>query len=226
MVVPERGEILDRNNVKLALNRPDFTVYLIPERAGDIQRVLARLARITKIDNRRLTRVKRQIKQQRKFLPVTVAQGLDWKTFSKVNVEMPSLPGVLTNAGLSRFYPDGSDIAHIVGYLARPNEDDVALNRLYRLPGFKVGRQGLEKDFEEQLRGQPGTRRVEVNAVGREIRELPPRQDATKGDDLKLTLDLRLQKTCAFPVKGRSGWCGCDGCKDRRTVDACLDPDI
>jgi len=204
LVVPERGEILDRNNVKLALNQPDFTVYLIPEQAGNIQKVLARLARITKVDERRLTRVKRQIKRQRQFLPVTVAQGLDWKTFSRVNVEMPNLPGVITNAGLSRYYPSGTDVAHLVGYLARPNEDDVALNRMYRLPGFKVGRQGLEKTFEEKLRGSAGTRKVEVNAVGREIRELPPRQDATRGEDLKLTIDLRLQQHALSLMKEES----------------------
>lgn len=194
LVVPERGEILDRNNVKLAVNTPDFTVYLIPEQAGDITKTLGKLARILKLDRRKIARVVRQIKRQRKFLPVSVSQGLDWKTFSKVNVEMPDLPGVLTNAGLSRYYPEGRNIAHIVGYLASPNDDEVALNRMYRLPGFKVGRQGLERRFEDELRGEPGTRRVEVNAVGREIRDLPPRSDAIKGEDLKLTLDLQLQK--------------------------------
>jgi len=194
LVVPERGEILDRNGVKLAVNMPDFTVYLIPEQAGDVNKTLNKLTHILKLNQRKISQVKRQIKRQRKFLPVSVAQGMDWRTFSKVNVEMPSLPGVLTNSGLSRYYPDGRDIAHIVGYLARPNDDEVALNRMYRLPGFKVGRQGLERRFEDDLRGQPGARRVEVNAVGREIRELPPRQDATRGDNIELTLDLRLQK--------------------------------
>jgi len=194
LVVPERGEILDRNGIKLAVNTPDFTVYLIPEQAGDVTKTLTKLTHILKLDQRRLARVVRQIKRQRKFLPVSVAQGLDWKTFSRVNVEMPDLPGVLTDSGLSRYYPDGRDIAHIVGYLARPNDDEVALNRMYRLPGFKVGRQGLERRFEDDLRGQAGARRVEVNAVGREIRELPPRQDATRGQDLNLTLDIELQK--------------------------------
>ena len=194
MVIPERGEILDRNDVKLAVNTPDFTVYLIPEQAGDLTATLAKLARIVKLDKRKLARVVRQIKRQRQFLPISVASGLDWKTFSKVSVNMPELPGVLTDAGLSRYYPMGRDIAHIVGYLARPNEDEVALTRMYRLPGFKVGRQGLERRFENELRGNPGARRVEVNAVGREIRELPPRRDAVKGEDIKLALDLRLQK--------------------------------
>jgi len=194
LVVPERGEILDRNSVKLAVNIPDFTVYLIPEQAGDLTKTLAKLSRILKLDKRRLARVVRQIKRQRKFLPVSVAGGLDWKTFSRVNVDMPELPGVITDAGLSRYYPDGREFAHIVGYLARPNEEEIALTRMYRLPGFKVGRQGLERRFENELRGSPGARRVEVNAVGREIRELPPRRDATKGEDLRLSLDIRLQK--------------------------------
>ena len=194
LVTPERGGIVDRNLRKLAINQPDFTIFLVPEQAGDVDKVLRKLKGLTKISARRLARVKRQIGRQRKFLPVTVAQGLDWETFSRVNVAMPDLPGVITSAGLSRYYPDGREVAHIVGYLARPDRDDVVRNPLYRLPGFKVGRQGLERRFEDELRGSAGTRRVEVNSVGREIRDLPPRQDAVNGQDLKLTIDLELQR--------------------------------
>jgi len=201
LIVPERGEFLDRNNMKVAVNQPDFTVFLVPEQAGDITETLRKLARVLKLDQRDLQKVRRQIKRQRKFLPVTVAQGLDWRTFSRVNVEMPDLPGVITSAGLSRYYPFGRHLAHVVGYLARPDEDEVALNRIYRLPGFKVGRQGLERKFEDELRGVAGTRRVEVNAVGREIRELPPRQDAARGQDLQLTIDLRLQEFAIDQLK-------------------------
>ncbi len=190
---PERGEILDRNGIKIATNRPDFSVFLIPEQAHDVVATLQKLGRIVKLDERRLTRVRRQISRQRKFFPVTVAQGLDWQTFSKVNVAMPELPGVETTAGLSRFYPKGYEVAHIVGYLASPDEEEVRLHPMYRLPGFKVGRQGIEKRFENYLRGTAGTRRVEVNAVGREIRDLPPKEEAVKGNDLHLALDINLQ---------------------------------
>ncbi|PCI95183.1 hypothetical protein COB11_02810 [Candidatus Aerophobetes bacterium] len=199
LVTPERGGIVDRNLRKLAINQPDFTIFLVPEQAGDVDKVLRKLKGLTKISARRLARVKRQIGRQRKFLPVTVAQGLDWETFSRVNVAMPDLPGVITSAGLSRYYPDGREVAHIVGYLARPDRDDVVRNPLYRLPGFKVGRQGLERRFEDELRGSAGTRRVEVNSVGREIRDLPPRQDAVNGQDLKLTIDLIFKLT--FVIK-------------------------
>ncbi len=194
LIAPERGEILDRANRKLATNRQDFRVFLIPEQADEIAHTLTKIGHIVKLDDRRLSRLQRQIKRQRKFVPVTVAQGLDWKTFARVNVAVPELPGVVTDAGRSRYYPHGHEIAHLVGYTASPNEDDVALNPLYQLPGFKVGRQGLERRYEDRLRGSAGTRRVEVNSVGREIRELPPRQDASAGNDLKLTIDLELQK--------------------------------
>lgn len=194
LITPERGEIYDRKRRKLATNQPDFRVFLIPEEADEIASTLAKIGRVVKLDARRIARLERQIKRQRKFVPVTVAQGLDWRTFARVNVAVPDLPGVVTEAGLSRFYPRGDDIAHLVGYLAAPDEADVASNPLYQLPGFKVGRQGLERRYEELLRGTAGTRRVEVNAVGREIRELPPRQEAQSGNNLQLTLDIELQR--------------------------------
>ncbi|NVJ70980.1 MAG: penicillin-binding protein 2 [Alphaproteobacteria bacterium] len=194
LIAPERGEIFDRKRRKLATNRPDFRVFMIPEQAEEIAATLEKIGRVVRLDERRIARLERQIKRQRKFVPITVAQGLDWRTFAKVNVAVPDLPGVVTDAGLSRFYPDGEQIAHLIGYLASPGEAEVAANPLYQLPGFKVGRQGLERRYEDRLRGAAGTRRVEVNAVGREIRELPPRQEAMPGSDLQLTLDAELQK--------------------------------
>lgn len=194
LITPERGEIFDRKHRKLATNRPDFRVFLIPEQAEEIKGTLDKLGHMVKLDTRRLARLERQIRRQRKFVPITVAQGLDWQTFARVNVSVPDLPGVVTDAGLSRHYPTGHEIAHLIGYLASPGEADVASNPLYQLPGFKVGRQGLERRYEDRLRGAAGTRRVEVNAVGREIRELPPRQEAQAGDSLQLTLDIDLQR--------------------------------
>jgi len=201
LMPPERGEIFDRNGNKLATNQPDFTVFLIPEQAQDVVATLNKLSRIVRLDPRRLSRVHRQVRRQRRFFPVTVVQGLDWETFSRVNVSMPELPGVETTAGLTRHYPMGQEIAHIVGYLSTPKEDEIGLNPLYRLPGFKIGRQGIERRFEEKLRGKAGTRRVEVNAVGREIRDLPPREEPVKGADLHLTLNIDLQKHCLELLK-------------------------
>ncbi len=194
LIAPERGEIFDRNGRKLATNTQDLRALLVPEQADQLEPTLQKVQQIIDINDRRLARIRQRIKRQRQFVPVTLAQGLDWETFSRLNVEMPKLPGVQTDAGLSRLYPGGEAIAHLVGYMASPDEEDVYKSPLYQLPGFKIGRQGLERRYESLLRGASGTRRVEVNAVGREIRELPPREESLRGNDLHLTLDMGLQQ--------------------------------
>lgn len=194
LVAPERGRIFDRNGEEIATNVQDLRVLIIPEQADDLTVTLQKVQDITELDDRRLKRIERRIRRQRSFVPVTLAQGLDWDTFSRLNVNIPDLPGVQTDAGLTRFYPGGEAIAHLLGYLASPDEEDVNRNPLYQLPGFKIGRQGIERRYEDRLRGAAGTKRVEVNAVGREIRELLPREDATSGNDLALSLDMDLQR--------------------------------
>lgn len=194
LLAPERGEIYDRKGAKLATNVQDLRVLLVPEQADEVGPTLAKVKSIVQLSDRRLAQIERRIRRQRKFVPVTLVQGLDWETFSRLNVEIPDLPGIQTDAGLSRLYPNGNAIAHLVGYLASPDEEDIYKSPLYQLPGFKIGRQGLERRYENLLRGGAGTRRVEVNAVGREIRELPLREEATKGNNLHLTIDMDLQQ--------------------------------
>ena len=194
LIAPERGQIIDRNGHKLATNRLDYQVYLIPEQAGDLVQTLSLLGRVINLSDAAIERVESRAKRQRKFLPVTVAQDLTFDEFSLVNVNSPDLPGVFPDAGRTRFYPDGSYVAHVVGYVGNPRDEDEISDPLFSIPGFKIGLQGLERSFEKELRGVQGTRRVEVNSVGREIRELTPRQEAVKGEDIQLTIDLTLQK--------------------------------
>jgi len=193
LVPPVRGTVYDRKGRELAVNRRDLRVFLIPEQAGDVSDTLGELGTLIDLDDRRVDRLKQQIRRQRQFVPVSVSEQLDWDTFSRVNLALPYLPGVIPDSGLSRFYPEGQAFAHILGYLGRPDEDMVGNNPLFQLPGFKLGREGLESRYEDHLRGKAGTRRVEVNSVGRIIRELPNGQDAEPGRDLDLTLDLTLQ---------------------------------
>ncbi len=193
LIAPERGEILDRNGEKLAKNKQDYQVYLIPEQADDIVETLNRLGRIITISDQNIARIKKRMKRQRKFSSVTIAENLSWEAFSKINVSAPDLPGVVLDAGRTRTYPDGPAVAQIVGYVGVPRESD-GNDPLFRLPGFKIGIQGIESSFDKELRGYQGTQRFEVNSVGREIRELQPRQDATQGKDIKLSIDLALQR--------------------------------
>jgi len=193
---PRRGLIVDRFGVELATNRQDYRVFLIPEQAQSVHGTLQRLGRIIKIDERDRRRIERQISRQPDFLPVTVAEGLTWPDFAEINVAVPSLPGIQPDAGLTRWYPMGSQASQVVGYVGTPAPEDIGEDPLLRVPGFKLGKRGMERAFDTSLRGRAGTMRVEVNAAGRVIRELG-RAEGEQGKTVVLTLDAGLQRAAA-----------------------------
>jgi penicillin-binding protein 2 len=138
------------------------------------------------------TRIERELKRRRRFIPVTVRDFLSWDEMAAIEVNAPDLPGIVVDLGTTREYPMGDRLAHIVGYVAPPAEADMAGDPMLALPGIRVGRSGMEKFDEERLRGRAGALQLEVNAVGRVIRELD-RQGGTPGEDLGLTIDAGLQ---------------------------------
>ncbi len=130
------------------------------------------------------------------FLPVTIADRVSWEEMSRVAVNAPALPGVTPEVGLSRYYPLRQDFAHVVGYVGPISDYDLSKidnpDQLLRIPRFQIGKVGLESKLEDNLRGRAGTKRVEVNAVGRVMRELD-RREGQQGDDVQLTVDQQLQ---------------------------------
>ena len=176
LLPPARGLIYDRNGVILAENEQNYRIVLVREDAGDVDQVLARLSQIIQLDPEELDRARREIFRRSPFVPVTVADRLTWEEFAEVSVNAPALPGISPEVGLSRHYPLGADFAHIVGYVGPVSDYD--LNRLedpdplLQIPKFKIGKTGVESKLETTLRGKAGTRRIEVNAVGRVMREL------------------------------------------------------
>ena len=205
LLQPERGKILDRYGNLLAGNRVDYRVNLIPEQADNVEATLASLSELVTLSDRDYRRILKAIKRQRSFLPVAVAQNLDWETFANVNVNIPDLPGIQPDVGTTRYYPEKGYLAHLVGYVGSVSEKDLGRSDdpLLELPGFKIGKNGMELELESRLRGQAGNSRVEVNALGRVIRELS-RQDSTPGEDVRLTIDLELQKFAAERVRDQS----------------------
>src|SRR6185312_6831255 len=111
-----------------------------------------------------------------------------------IEVNAPDLPGIMIDVGTTREFPFGPALAHVVGYVAPPNEADVADDPMLALPGIRVGRAGVEKYHEPNLRGHAGAVQLEVNAVGRVIRELDP-QEGTPGKDGQRTIHTELQKS-------------------------------
>ncbi|MFM5883908.1 MAG: penicillin-binding protein 2, partial [Novosphingobium sp.] len=126
------------------------------------------------------------------------ASGLDWDAFAAVSVRLPDMPGVMAQRGFSRWYETGPSVGHLIGYVGPASADDYEKdkNPLLITPGFKIGKDGLEKDFETMLRGVPGARRAEVTASGKIVRDLEMREDVP-GGILKLTVNAQLQDYAA-----------------------------
>jgi len=207
LLPPARGLIFDRGGVLLAGNEQNYRITLVREDAGDVDAVLAELARIVTLDMGTLERARQEIARRPPFVPVTIADRLSWAEISAVAVNAPALPGVTPDVGLSRIYPMGGDFAHVVGYVGPVSdyylEQTGDTDPVLQIPDFQVGRNNIEARLEQTLRGSAGTKRVEVNAGGRVMRELD-RDPPDPGSDVQLTIDAGLQNYVEARLSGES----------------------
>jgi penicillin-binding protein 2 len=192
LLAPPRGRIVDRFGTAVADNRANFRVVVVPEQTPDLARILDDLARIIPVDEADRERILREVRRRRPFVPVTVRDNLSWHQVSRVEVNAPGLPGVAIEMGETRHYPFGEPMTQILGYVAAVAEHELSGDPLLELPGFRIGKTGVERQFDDQLRGSAGTSQVEVNAVGRVIRELS-RDEGDPGRELVLSIDAGLQ---------------------------------
>jgi penicillin-binding protein 2 len=206
LIPPRRGWILDRNGAPLASNRADFRVDIIPDRLTDPERTIDRIGALLSLEPSRIADIKDKVASSRGFQPVEVASGLNYDQFAALSVRLPDLPGVVPQRGFSRYYPTASSVGHLIGYVgpASAEEFEKDPNPLLITPGYKIGKDGLEKQFEKELRGIPGARRVEVTASGRIVRDLETREDV-QGDPVRLTVDGPLQDYAARRIGLESG---------------------
>jgi penicillin-binding protein 2 len=203
IVPPPRGRILDRNGVVLAGNRASFRVLVIRDETKDLDATLNLVAELLPATAARRHQLITEINESPHFVPVAVATDLNWDDFAKVNLHATELPGVVADMNESRFYPFSGAFAHVIGYVAKISDDDVKkakaahggeIDPVLLSPGFRVGKQGIEKAFDKDLRGVPGGQKVEVDSRGRvvgEDREGDKR--AVPGKDIVLTLDADIQ---------------------------------
>ncbi len=196
LIPPSRGELFDRNGKVIAQNSPSYRIVIVREDAGDVDKVIADLSRLIELDEEDLNRATTEMRRSPPFLPITLADRVSWDQISKVAVNAPALPGITPEVGLTRVYPRGADLAHVVGYVGPVSDYD--LNQIkdpepvLRIPRFQIGKVGLEAKREDVLRGKAGAKRVEVNATGRVMRELD-RREGQSGADLQLSVDVGLQ---------------------------------
>ncbi|PRY21781.1 penicillin-binding protein 2 [Aliiruegeria haliotis] len=207
LIPPARGLIFDRTGTPIAENVQNYRIVIVREDAGDLEETFARLRALVPLSDDDVERAMREIKRRSPFVPVTIADQLAWEDVAEVAVNAPALPGVTPEVGLTRHYPLTDDFAHVVGYVGPVSDYDLSKlenpDPLLQIPKFQIGKVGLEAKREDQLRGSAGTKRIEVNAGGRVMRELS-RQEGQKGADLQLTIDHGLQNFVNARLVGES----------------------
>ncbi|HYU11804.1 MAG TPA: penicillin-binding protein 2 [Stellaceae bacterium] len=197
LLTPPRGRIFDRFGVALADNRPNYRVVVVPEQAGNLEATLAALGGLIEITEADQRRVMRDANRKHALVPLVVRSNLSWEEMARIEVAIPELAGVSVEQGLIRSYPYGSTASHALGYVAAVSEKELTGDPLLELPDFRIGKNGVEKAQDTQLRGSAGTSQVEVNAYGRVVREIATRP-GRPGQDVVLGIDAALQE---FTVK-------------------------
>ncbi len=211
LVPPPRGIIVDRNGAVLASNRPNFRLMVARDKGVDPAATLKILSSFVPLDDQRQARLAKDISRAPKRAPVSVMEDMSWEQFSAINIRAPELPGVTADMGEVRVYPYGGAFAHVIGYVAKVNKTDIKptgpnSDPIMLHPGFRIGKQGVEKAFDLELRGKPGAQKVEVDANGHEVSSDPAGDiPAVPGKLIELTLDVDVQNRAMEVFGDQSG---------------------
>jgi penicillin-binding protein 2 len=198
LLPPSRGLIFDRTGQPLAVNRNNFRAMATSDRGRGAEVLVERLDQILSLGEADKGRLLRELRRSRNLQPIVVRENLGWEEVSRVEFNAPDLPGVFIDLGQSRDYPEGELMSHIVGYTGRVSDEDLngRDDPLLSLATMRFGKKGVERSLEDDLRGRAGAVQVEVNAVGRVVRELD-RTEGQPGSNALLTIDLDLQRFTA-----------------------------
>ncbi|TAH33124.1 MAG: penicillin-binding protein 2 [Alphaproteobacteria bacterium] len=209
LIIPPRGIIKDRNGVVLAENARNFRLNFIPEKSDRNQTTLDYLSEILDLTPNEIDRIFNEMEKRKAFDPILVRDNLKWDVVAKLQLNNLDLPGASIEVGQSRFYPYEEVTSHVLGYVGPVSEYELSKNifgndPILRTPQLRVGKKGIEKQYEKSLRGEAGSSQMEVNAYGRIIRELE-KVDGHPGESMDLTLDIEVQKLAMERLTGQSG---------------------
>ncbi len=209
LIVPPRGRILDRFGTALADNRRNYRVLLVSEQATEgVKEALDHIGKVILLTDQQKKKILHDVAMNKKFVPVPVAENMTWEDFSRINLHLPYLPGIQPDVGDTRDYPFGPQMVHILGYVAAVSPEELKKDNdpLLSSPGYRIGKRGIEREYEKDVRGTAGASRVEVNAYGRIIRELG-KDPGTPGHDIWLTIDHQVQQVAYEKLAGESAAC-------------------
>lgn len=191
---PSRGRILDASGRVLAENRPSFTFSVLNGEMENPQEVIQTCAPILGIPQEKMRTIIERSKSVPKFIGYPVKKNVSIEEVSLVQAKSADLKGVVLETRPYRAYPYGDSLCHVVGTLGETSGEDLArgANTGYR-PGDQIGKTGIEKEYENYLRGEEGWEQIEIDAKGRQLSELD-RNAAKTGSDVALTIDIALQR--------------------------------
>ena len=206
LLIPPRGIINDRNGVELATNNQNFQAMITKAQVKDIDSLLSALTIPLNLTPNQKEEIKKSYQKAKRFVPLKIKDNLSWEEVSTLMLNNHLYRGLYIDEGLTRHYPYKHYTAHPLGYVGSVSQKDLETDSspLLQVPDFKIGKSGFEKTYDMSLRGKQGTLIHEVNAYGRIMQELE-KQDGIKGNDLDLSIDIRLQKIAYDAFKKESG---------------------
>ena len=193
IIFPVRGKIFDRNRVLIAKNEKVYDVYLIPENTKSINNTLNALSQFIDIDFAKRRKIIELSTQVKKFEKIKIFENISWSVLEKIETNKYNLQGIFIAEDYLRVYPYKDNFSHLLGYISKPNQQELALPFISKMPNLDIGKEGLEKSFNPLLVGKAGQREIEVNSNGRIIREIS-KVDSIKGEEISLSIDLRIQQ--------------------------------
>ena len=202
LLAPSRGLIFDRTGQPLAINRNNFRAMATSDRGRGVEVLVDRLDQLLILGEAEKARLLRELRRSRNAQPVVVRENLAWEEVARLEFNAPDLPGAFIDLGQTRDYPEGEMMSHIIGYTGRVADEDLAGrdDPVLQLATIRFGKKGVERSLEDELRGRAGAVQVEVNSVGRVVRELD-RTEGQPGSNALLTIDLDLQRFAAERMK-------------------------
>jgi len=204
---PVRGEFFDYFGNTIAGNVKVYQLHVVPEQVEDFKYLMIRLKKILELNNKQFSKIIKKKNNQKSWETLIISENLTWDQFSKINYYLHELVGAKPVLSIARSYPFSENYTHVLGYVAQASKQDLVSNDVIKknhVPGLRVGKNGLEKSYENDLIGTNGVQRYEVNAYGKRINQLAFKE-GKKGKNIKLTIDTEIQKFSNELMKDKSG---------------------
>ena len=204
---PVRGQFLDYFGNIIAGNLKVYQLHVVPEDVDNFKALMNRLKEILELSDKQHAKIIKNKNSQKPWETLIISENLTWDQFCKVNFYLHDLIGAKPVLSVARSYPYKETFTHVLGYVGAASEKDLIQNEVIKqnhVAGLRVGKIGLEKTFENSLIGTNGVQRYEVNAYGKRINQLDF-EEGQKGKDIKLTLDLEVQKLAGELLEDRAG---------------------